>query len=172
MSKDEFDAFGDIINSQTGIFSDESASLEPGLHNFDRAQTVETPQGVKVVMHCRQVVGSGQGCGRSIELTIEWPELVALKYGISPHAAYAGRAEIMNEPGEYRYSPRQQAWHPVQGCPNCRTLVLVFVTAEEAEKHLTNARRQGWINPAGEQHASRVAAGAAQALAARLQQQR
>jgi hypothetical protein len=166
-NKNDFDAFGDIINSQTGIFAGESAGLEPGLENFDRAQTVAKNDGVKVVMHCRAVAGSGQGCGRAIQLSIEYPELVALKYGISPHAAYAG-STVMADPAEWRYNEREQAWFPLQSCPNCRTLTLVFVTPEEAEKHLATARRQGWIDPRGEQFASQVAAQRAKQLAAQL----
>jgi hypothetical protein len=167
-SKNDFDAFGDIINTQTGIFSGESAGIEPGLQNFDRAQTVAKPDGVKIVMHCRAVAGSGQGCGRAVEIDIEYPELVALKYGISPHAAFQGQPNVSAQPGEWRYNEREQAWFPLLACPNCRTLTLVFVTPEEAEKHLATARRQGWINPKGEQFASQVAAARAQQLAAQL----
>lgn len=157
MSGQEYDAFGDIINTQNGIFAADQAQIEPGLTKFDQASTVAQPDGVKVVKYCAPVAQAGQGCGRTQQLTIEYAELIAIKYGVSPHLAFSNAPQFMHDPCEWRYNPREQGWHPMVTCPNCATLLLVFITQDEAERHLAVARRHGWIHPQAEAAASRRA---------------
>lgn len=158
MSNDDFDKFGDIINGNNGIFGAESAAMEQGLANFDSARTVATADGVVVEMACR-------GCGRGVKLTLEYPELVAVKYNVAPHVAFHGKPNIVRNPVAWAYSPREQAWWPNYPCSHCRTPCAPLVTPEEAEKHLAKARRNNWINPQGEQYVASIAGAAAQAQA-------
>ena len=163
-SGEEFDRFGDVINGNNGIFGSDTAAMEQGLVNFDTARTVATAQGVVVEMACR-------GCGRGVKLTIEYPELVAVKYNVAPHIAFQGQPNILQNPVPWAYSPREQAWWPHYPCNHCRTPCAPLMTPEEAEGHLAKARRNRWIDTAGEQYvagiASRAAAAQQQQAAAR-----
>ncbi len=171
MSADQYDNFDDIINGQAGVFSPEAAAIDPGLKSFDSTRTVATPEGVVVEMFCRGNL-TGNGCGRPRQFTIEWPEMVAIVYNISPHEAYQGQSAggrpIVQEMTVWDFDPRGGAWYPKQPCRNCRTLLMPLFTPQEAEGHLVVARQRGWIHPQGEQFCRTLAAQAYQRKAARM----
>jgi len=148
----QYDAFGDVINESNGIFSAEASNIagrNGGLTAHDQAKTVPMQQGVMVIMNCR-------GCPRPLQITIEYPELVAIKYGVSPHEAFARHPHIVQELTEWRYNP-DQGWWPVRVCPGCRNIAGPMFTFEEAEALLSNARRRNWIHTAGEQGVAAIA---------------
>jgi hypothetical protein len=105
---------------------------------------------------------SCRGCGRGVKLTVEYPELVAIKYSVAPHVAFANQPGVLNSPCQWAYSPRERAWWPNYPCSHCRTPVAPLITADEAEKHLAEARRSSWIDPNGEQYCAKVCSAVSQ----------
>jgi hypothetical protein len=160
----EHDNFADLIHQSTGIFGGTDANIagpEGGLQSFDKPTTTVTPEGVAVGMSCR-------GCGRPAQLVVEYPELVAIKYGVSPLIAYQGITPApVREPIDWRYSASQQGWFPVKTCAWCHTLCAPIFTPEEADAHLGRARRNGWTREDAEKALSMIAYRAAEQLAQR-----
>lgn len=145
----DYDAFGDILADNTGIFAAEAAGLEPALKNFDSTQTVAMPDGVHITMYCRS-------CGRTVDVTIGYHELVAMKYRCPPQAAYAGtRAEVQTQ---YGWSAPHGAFYPQTTCSSCGAFCAPLVTPDEAERHLQTARANGWIRPETEAQLAQLAA--------------
>ena len=145
---DNFDVFADVINSNNGIFATEQAGLEPALTNFDSTTTVPAADGVHITMYCR-------GCGRSVDCTLGYHELVAIKYRCPPQAAYQGTPAAVTT--EYAWSAPHGAFYPRATCSSCQHFVAPLVTPEEAEKHLQAARANGWIRPEFEAQLARLA---------------
>jgi hypothetical protein len=170
----QFDGFGDIINRSDGIFGASEPNIagqDGGLKAHDSVRTQATQHGVAVEMQCR-------GCPRPLRLTVEYPELVAIKYNVPPQevARYAAAQRlppVLQEVTEWRYSQQQQAWWPVQTCSGCRNIVGPMFTPEEADELLRKARRMGWIDAKGEEYVSKISYATAQMMAnAALQQGR
>lgn len=161
MSGNEFDAFSDIVNNDTGIFGAEAAGLAPALRNFDNAQTAAAQDGLHVTMYCR-------GCGRTIDVCFGYHELVACKYRCPPQAAYQGTQFAVAT--EYKWSAPHGAFFPVTGCASCQTPCSPLITPDEAETHLARARANGWIDPRIEQQLAVRAAEAAKPYRAQLVQ--
>jgi hypothetical protein len=160
MPPDQYDSFGDIINRSDGIFSGNEANIagqDGGLQAHDTARTQATMEGVAVEMQCR-------GCPRPLRLTVEYPELVAIKYNVPPQEVFRRYPQYVRGVTEWRYSPSEQAWWPVTRCSGCQNIVGPMFTPEEAEHHLARARRNAWINPAGEQQVSQLAYATVQAM--------
>lgn len=161
MSGNEFDGFGDIINQANGIFGATESNVagqDGGLQAHDSARTQATPDGVAVEMQCR-------GCPRPLRLTVEYPELIALRYQISPHevvAMFPDFGRQLREVTVWQYSPMHQAWWPNRQCSGCGNFVAPLFTPEEADGHIRKAKRMQWINEAGEQYLSQMAYGAMQ----------
>ncbi len=157
----QFDSFGDVVNGSSGIFDGSTTSIagsDGGLQSFDRPTTTPRMDGVAVGMQCR-------GCGRPVELLAEYPELVCVKYGVSPHKVFEVYPELRGQVAQitkWEYSGANQGWAPVQVCPHCRTWVPPIFTPEEADRLLSKARRAGWINVNGEKIISQAAYNAAQ----------
>lgn len=156
MSRRDYDAFGDIINEQTGIFGTEQASLQPGLKNHDSVSSRTVAEGVVLQMSC-------QGCGRPTHCTIEWPELVALKYGVNPVIAFRMAPGILRDPTPWEYLPHEGAWRPQMRCRHCNFHFPVRIDPSEPERLLARGRRAGLINRAGEAQISQIAARMSQA---------
>jgi hypothetical protein len=158
----DHDNFSDLIGQSKGIFGGSDANIagpEGGLESFDKPTTTPTPEGVAVGMSCR-------GCGRPAQLMVEYPELVAIKYGVSPPTAYRSLPQApMREVVEWRYSTTQQGWFPIKTCAHCGTLCAPIFSPEEAEAHLGRARRNGWTREQAEKDLSMLAYHVAQQLA-------
>lgn len=155
------DAFSDMAGGeQNGIFGAEAAALDAGLADFDTAKTTAQPHGVTVQMRCR-------GCGRTKQLVVEYPELVAIKYNVPPQIAFRGQANIISSPAEWKFSHKNRAWYPNSPCSSCQHPCSPLFTPEEAEMHLAKARRGGWINPVAEKSVSQIA----HSVGVQLQQQ-
>lgn len=151
MNRRDFDAFGDIINEQAGIFGNEQAGLEPGLSKHDAVHAKPTPQGVVLQIAC-------QGCGRPTHMTVEWPEMVALKYGVNPVVAFRQHRGVLNDPTPWEFLPHEGSWRPDLRCRQCKFHFPVRLEPHEPERYLSAARRAGYINPSGENQISQIAA--------------
>jgi len=147
MSNDNYDGFADIINGNSGIFGTDVSSMENGLTAFDSAKTIPKPQGVFVEMHCRQ-------CGNPVRITVEWGEIVAIRYNVAPQLAYRGTRGFVNDVTDWGFSAEQQAWIPKNTCQRCTSICAPGFKPEEAEQHLAVGRRNRWFSPQWEQQAA------------------
>jgi hypothetical protein len=158
----QHDRFQDVVGGSAGIFDGTTTTIagaQGGLTNFDNLTTTQRQDGVAVGMQCR-------GCGRPVEMLVEYPELVCVKYGVSPHLVvqlYRGQdQQHPNLRGQFQsatewvYTSENQGWSPNQFC-SCRTWAAPIFTPEEAERLLAKARRSGWIDLAGEKMMSMAA---------------
>jgi len=156
----QYDSFGDIINRSDGIFGATEPNIagqDGGLKAHDTVRTQATPEGVAVEMQCR-------GCPRPLRLTVEYPELVAIKYNVQPQEVFKGAPQFVKSLTEWRYSQTEQAWWPVTRCSGCQNIVGPMFTPEEAEAHLRKARQMGWVDPRGEEYVSKLAYATIQAM--------
>ncbi len=157
MSND-YDAFEDVIGSYHGVFGDTEPGLDPGLKKYETVQAKPTQQGVVFQLTC-------QGCGKPTQMLVEWPEMVALKYGVNPAIAFRAHPAILSNPTRWEWlgvakgdrSP-EQAWRPEIRCRHCDFHFPLRVSSAEPERFLAAARRAGFINQAGEQQVSQIAA--------------
>lgn len=163
----QHDRFADVVDSSAGIFDGSTtgiAGTQGGLTSFDSPTTTSRQDGVAVGMQCR-------GCGRPVEMLVEYPELVCIKYGISPHLVFQLYPQLrrhVQQVTEWQYSQANQGWAPMQPCASCRTWVPPIFTQEEGERLLAKARRSGWITSAGEKEMSDGAYSAATRAAQQL----
>jgi hypothetical protein len=137
-----YDTFTDVINSVNGVF--EGAA---GLKSHDSVKTHITQGGCALVFEC-------QGCGAPTQLLVEYPELVAMKYGVNPAIAFRG-TRFVKQPMSWMYLPHENAWRPHHlECVKCGFKLPIRIERGECERHLSDARSRGFINPAGEKDVS------------------
>lgn len=141
--EEDFDDFADIINNQAGVFGDTAAALDHGLKAMDTVDVAVTPAGAVLEFRC-------VGCGRPRQLTLDYPELVALKMRISPHMAFKSGQHV-SDPTTWRWVKEEHRWGLVMQCNMCPYHYAVRLGAQEPDAILSKARRAGYINPAGEQ---------------------
>ncbi len=143
---------------QAGIFGDDASGIDNGLTAFDSAATVPAKEGVHVEMQCR-------ACGRPVRVTAEWGEMIAVKYNVPAHIAFQGTPFVSQPPTQWFFSKEQEAWCPMNKCRTCNELCSPGFKPDEAEKHLSVARRNGWFAPNFETPASTRASQTAAAMA-------
>ena len=80
-SSNDYDRFADVQEDVHGIFGADQPGMEPGLQKLESVHAQATGDGVIMQMSC-------QGCGVPTHITVEWPELVAMKYGVNPVVAF------------------------------------------------------------------------------------
>ena len=156
-----FDGFGDVIEAGSGIFGSSD-----GLEAFDSVRHRYAPEGLVVEAHCG-------ACGRARHLTIDWPEVIALKYNVSPSEAYSQHPAMRQYASPWMNTSAAQArgvayaWYP-QGavrCSKCGTdFSRALIRPGECDGHLKEARRNGWMPPQAERAFSQQAAGVARQL--------
>lgn len=155
MSANNYDAFEDVIGSYHGVFGATESGLDSGLKKHESVDAKPTQQGVVFELSC-------QGCGKPTQMMVEWPEIVALKYGGNPAVVFRQHPGIIRNPTRWEFRPDEQAWRPDMQCRTCQFHIPLRVGPGEPERYLAIARRSGFINPAGEQRVSQIAAQAAQ----------
>jgi hypothetical protein len=139
------DDFADIINTTQGVFGDNSAGLDPGLSKHDSVDVGVTGEGAVFEFTC-------PGCGRSRQLVIEYPELVALKYRISPHMAFQGQGRAYcQDASVWRWVKDEHKWGLQMKCNLCPYHYPLRLSPAEPEAILGKARRASLINPVAEQ---------------------
>ena len=148
-NRNDWDTFQDVIEASNGVFDG-----SVGLKNHDSVKPFVTPQGVALQFEC-------QGCGNPKKLIVEYPEMIALKYGVNPEIAFRGIPGVLDEPTRWEFLPAEQSWRPDRRCPGCFWFPI-RIDPQEPERYLQMARRRGYINPAVEQKLSAIAAKAAQ----------
>lgn len=149
---EKYDAFGDVRNQTDGTFGAEQAALQPGLKKLQTVAYQPTEEGIMLQFHC-------QVCGQTTLLTAEYPEIVALKYGVNPVLAYQNYPNMLQSPTRWEFVPRVNGWTPDMKCSGgCGASVDLLVEPHEPERYLQAARRRGFINEAGEAQVSAICA--------------
>ncbi len=133
-----FDGFGDVIESQEGIFNESQ-----GLEAYDSVRHTPQPQGLVVEVHCAQ-------CGYPRHLEIPWPELIALKYNLSPHEAYQGHPQLQQFASAWRQTNTARgvnyAWCPASVQCKCGiAFERPLIYPSECDSLLQPARQQGFL---------------------------
>jgi hypothetical protein len=153
-----YDGFGDVLAQTQGVFGAEQAALQPGLKRHRTVHAQPAEEGVVLQFEC-------QVCGQPSVITVEYPEVVALKYGVNPVIAFRNHPSMLKEPTRWEFSPSQNGWNPDITCracnANCKKDVLI--EPHEPELMLAGARRRGFINAGGEHQVSAICAKVAQA---------
>lgn len=152
---DNYDAFGDILDSTQGVFGAEQAALQPGLKKHQAVHAKPSESGVVLQFEC-------QVCGQPATLEVEYPEIVALKYGVNPVIAFRGHPNVLTNPTRWEFLPHQNGWKPEIRCQGCGSQADVIIEPHEPENYLKGARRRGYINAAGEQQVSAICTQVAQ----------
>jgi hypothetical protein len=152
----QFDRFDDIVQQETGIFSEGSGSLGDALARFDGCKTQGTREGVLVEMDCRH-------CGSPTRLMIEYGELVAIGHEVSPQEAYGNQiGQVISSPTAWAWSIPNQKWWPQVPCNRCTSPCGPMFTSEEARKHVQYAVQRRWLDPQRTKNLSDAAGRAAQ----------
>ena len=146
-----YDEFQDIVNTTTGVFGGEA------LDEHHRVKAVPQAQGVLLEFTC-------QGCNAGIQLTLEWPEVIALKYGVDPALAFRGRQDIVGAPMSFAYKREEHAWMPNAKCDRCQFYYGIRVYPNEPEGWLQSGRQAALVPQAAEAQLSAFVAQVAQAI--------
>jgi hypothetical protein len=138
-----------------GLFGAEQAALQPGLKAVQDVSATPKPTGVMLRFFC-------QTCGQPADMEIEYPEVVALKYGVNPAIAFRQFPNMVRSATRWEFRPDENGWLPDISCKVCSRKVEVIVEPHEPERFLQGARRRGFINTAGEAQVSQLCAKMAQ----------
>lgn len=149
MSANKYDTFTDVIQGFNGVFEG-SEGLKS--HSLVKAETKNN--GLALQFEC-------QGCGAPTEMLVEYPELVAMKYGVNPMIAFHNVRGILAEPTRWEYRPDEDSWRPDLKCTICGFFFPIRIARHECERHLAMARGRNFINPQGEARVSQICAAAA-----------
>jgi hypothetical protein len=87
-----------------------------------------------------------QGCSGGQQLTLEWPEVIALKYGVDPAFVFRGQQGVLRGTAmSFEPKHEENAWRPVAGCQKCNFHHAVRISFDEPERWLEQARRGGYV---------------------------
>lgn len=132
----KYDAFADVLQSYTGALGGDA------LVAFDKATTVANEEGLQAQMACR-------GCGRPAEVTAYWPEVIAIKYELSPHQVFSRVPQLQRFASQWTRQKSGGDWLPMGlRCSKCNEELQPLYAPRECDMHLTEARRAGWLDPA------------------------
>ena len=158
-----FDGFGDIIEKNSG-----GCLGGEGIDAHESVRHQYQSDGVVVEVHCTGPRHGG--CGKPKHLTIMWPEMIAIKYDLSPHEAFS--SFLPAYASEWRVAQTKpgmpairHSWYPAGvNCTRCGEMIAPLVEPSECEGHLRQMRRQGWMTPKDEMAISQHCAQMAQQL--------
>ena len=147
--RSEREYWDDIMGSQQGIFGNDAPSVagNSAMTEFANARAVPTPEGLAISLQCERD-------GRPQTVVAEYPELIAIKYGISPHIAYGQavaqghKIPYLNGPAtQWGYDPNMKRWFPNAAC-RCGAPIQPRISVAEAESALRAAQAAPWIEVA------------------------
>lgn len=147
----DYDTFNDIRHGNAfGIFQGSE-----GLERHERVESNVSVKGLVLQFEC-------QGCGTSTQMLVEYPELVAMKYGVNPAIAFRATPGLLMEPTRWEYRPHEDAWRPEAKCVSCGFNIPLRIARRECERHLATARGRNFINPQVEAQVSQICVVASQ----------
>ncbi len=131
--------FEDIMDSQRGIFGSDAASVASGsaMDAFQQAERVPTDAGMAYKVMCEN--------GHPTQITVEWPELVAVKNMISPHIAYQGNPKILQQPVAWGFDAHTQQWFPDVKCGQCGWPFRLMIPMSEIDSGIRYAIGKGLL---------------------------
>jgi len=137
------DYWSDISEKQQGIFGEASLDGTSAMNEYNQAKTTVTPDGLEIRVHC-------ENCGRQPAVTAEFPELIAIKYGLQPHVAYGpliaqGRKILQGQATAWGFDPAKKMWFPDAKCSGCGWPVRPLISVGEAEAAIRAGQGSGWI---------------------------
>lgn len=141
MSEDRH-GWDDVVDGQRGIFGGAEASVtgRGAMDDWIQARTQPSKEGLVIHLMC-------ESCGSRRTVTPEYPELIAIKYGLQPHVAWAGTG-VLHTPTVWGFDQRMNAWFPDAICPGaCQQPLRPLITIAEADEALRRAQQSGWISP-------------------------
>jgi hypothetical protein len=144
------DDFHDIISSNHGLFDAHNATLDDALGHIDGVKVGVQQEGVAFEVTCH-------GCRAATRLTVEYPEIIALAFNVSPSVAFAHRSQALPDPRSILHD-KPSTWEPVPGkgawqcqerCPSssCRWNLRIELSVTEPQQYLRRAKAQGYIDP-------------------------
>lgn len=149
------DDFADIIANNHGLFDGSHATLQPGLKNHESVESDVRPEGAVYEFRCT-------GCGAQTQFVLEYPELIALKWKLSPHLAFSGHAaQVCPNASHWRSHPG--FWRLDQNC-RCGWKLPLELPKNEPESMLRRARRDDYLDRDFEQKISNHCAAILQRL--------
>jgi hypothetical protein len=92
---------------------------------------------------------------------LEWPELVAMKYGHNPALVFRPHPDVVREPMSLVWETSERAWRPEAACIHCQFKFCIRISSQEPEAALRVGRQQQYINPQGESQVSAICTAAA-----------
>lgn len=143
-NRDDWDTFDDIRHNSMGMF--EGAGIGGGgAAAVDAVATKATEEGMAFEFMC-------QGCGRQRVLTLDYAELVALHYGLSPDQAFGRFPQFCAEPTQWAYQNHpDNAWGLNMRCNRgCKYHYPLRLKTNEPGQYLARAKKAGYLNPQGE----------------------
>ena len=141
------DEFNDIKNSSLGIFGGGGPGMESPLKSHDAVQHEVIREGLALEFNC-------PGCGLTTQLMLEWPELVAMKYGHNPALVFRGHPEFVRDPMSMVWEAGESGWRPEAACRHCGFKFCIRLSSQEPEQALRVGRQRNFINPDGERQVS------------------
>ena len=156
-----WDRMDDITNSTLGIFE------TTALAEHEQVSAKVSTDGVKLSFRC-------QGCGDTIDMLLEWPEVIALKYGLDPLLAWRGQQQVVETPMQFTFSKDEGCWAPMGKCgtPNCHWAYGIRIGTGEPEGWLSQARRSQYLHPQAEAQLSQYCDTLARQLRGQMAPQR
>jgi len=97
-----------------------------GVEHHDQVKTAVVNDGVSHRIACDR-------CGRGVELTIEWPEIIYMSQGQPPPN------------GQWEHNRQHGVFMPIVPCPACGDRVRIGITPDECNKLLKSGVHAGKI---------------------------
>lgn len=147
----QYDAFRDVEQEQFGG-SLVGAGIQEGWGAHRTVHAQPQREGLIFQFECSI-------CGTITLLQAEWPEMVALKYGVNPTVAFRQLPNLLKEPTDWAFQKNENGeagWRPDVKCTSCPAKLDLLIEPHEPERYLAAARRAGFINPQGEQQISQI----------------
>ena len=141
-SLEGFEDFVDVTDQNPGIFAG------GGIDDLERVSWKPVGEGIQFNFSCHN-------CGSSLGLVVEWEELVALKYGMTPAVAYQFAPEKLRGLASWRADREESCWRPEIMCTHCddQQMIPLSIGFTEPETYLRAGRAKKIIIPAGEKSA-------------------
>jgi hypothetical protein len=136
------DKFLDYQAEWQGLFSDGNGAMGDGLCSYDKVVHQVVQSGLANEFQCRN-------CGAPIRLVVEWPEIIAIRCGISPHLAYQGNHRFSSfAQNKWRKADKRcgDYWVP-EGikCNKCGKEVYVLLSSGECAAHINKGKQKSVV---------------------------
>jgi hypothetical protein len=148
------DQFYDVRGKVQGIFGESLGGIDGGLKQHNRVQSQLTKDGLVSEIACA-------GCGQPKQITFLWPELIAVRCGVSPYDAFVSHPQLRSfasrwrqaGPSDLRHLGEGEFWTPSEfRCArmSCGQPVEIWLTPDECGTYIVKGKRKGFLNQSQE----------------------